>query len=213
MKNKSVSKSSWFWTFQISAGSLCLLLSAAFIYSALVTRFDIGLLDSFIHRRHVSLSYTILCHMLSIPKVTNRSLPYGSIITRILRFFKAPITEPVYIETRKLGRAIMSAIRFFKKRGKWVKTTSSKNEDTLFAPEDDRMLNDVYSKDQLPNFRLRARLRAPRRAAASAAVSFHDDEPAEPAVPPATSSAFEDRLQQLFDKVDALQSDFVTFRQ
>ena len=33
------------------------------------------------------------------------------------------------------------------------------------------------------------------------------------AVPPATSSASEDRLQQLFDKVDALQSDFTTFRQ
>ena len=34
-----------------------------------------------------------------------------------------------------------------------------------------------------------------------------------PTVPPAASSAFEDCLQQLFDKVDALQSDFATFRQ
>ncbi|KAH9680417.1 hypothetical protein KPL71_026545 [Citrus sinensis] len=171
-------------------------------------------------RRHVSLSYTILCHMLSTPKVTNRSLPYGSIITRILRFFKAPITEPVYIETRKLGRAIMSAIRFFKKRGKWEKTTSSKNEDTLIAPEDNRMLNDVYSEDELPDFCLGARPCAPRRAAASAVASSQDDEPAEPAVPPAASSASEDNFQQLFDKVDTLsqqqqqlQFDFVTFRQ
>ena len=179
-----------------------------------VTSLDVGLLDSFIRRQHVSLSYTIFCHMLSTPKVTNRSLPYGSIITRILRFFKGPITEPVYIETQKLGREIMSAIGFFKKRGKWEKTTSFKNEDTLIAPEDDRMLNDVYSEDELPDFRLGARPRAPRRAATAA--SSQDDEPA---VPPAASFASEDCFQQLFNKVDTLsqqqqqlQSNFVTFR-
>ena len=133
-----------------------------------VTRLDVGLLDSLLHRRHVSLSYTILCHMLSTPKVTNRSLPYGSVITRILKFFKVPITEPVYLETRKLGQEIISAIRFFKKRGKWEKTTSSKNEDTLITPDDDRMLNDVYFEDELPDFLLGARPRAPRRAAATA---------------------------------------------
>ena len=38
-----------------------------------VTRLDVGLLDSLIRRRHVSLSYTILCHMLSTPWVSNRS--------------------------------------------------------------------------------------------------------------------------------------------
>ena len=69
-----------------------------------VTRLDVGLLDSLIRRRHVSLSYTILCHMLSTPRVSNRSLPYGSIITRILKYFQVPITKPVYLETRKLGR-------------------------------------------------------------------------------------------------------------
>ena len=30
--------------------------------------------------------------------------------------------------------------------------TSSKNKDTLLAPKDDRMLNDIYSADQLPDF-------------------------------------------------------------
>jgi hypothetical protein len=39
MNNKS---ESWFWVFQISVGSLCLLLSAVVLYSALETRFDIG---------------------------------------------------------------------------------------------------------------------------------------------------------------------------
>ena len=106
-------------------------------HSDKVTRLDVGLLDSLLHGRHVSLSYTIMCHMLSTPIVTNRSLPYGSIITRILRYYHVPLTEPVYVESRKLGREIISAIRFFKQRGNWVKTQSSKNEDTLVAPEDD----------------------------------------------------------------------------
>jgi len=169
-----------------------------------VTRLDVGLLDSFIRKCHVSLSYTILCYMLSSPRVTNRSLPYGSIITRILKFFRVPITEPVYLETRKLGREIISAIEFFKKRGKWEKTTSSKNEDTLLAPEDDRMLNDVYSEDELPDFRLGARPRVPRRAAAPAADAPQDDEPTETDVPPAASTIPEDRFQQLLNRVDAL---------
>ena len=71
-----------------------------------VTRLDIGILDSLIRRRHVSLYYTILCHMMSTPKVSNQSLPYGSIITRILKHFRVPIAEPVYLETRKLARSI-----------------------------------------------------------------------------------------------------------
>lgn len=186
-----------------------------------VTRLDISLLDSLIRRRHVSLSYTILCHMLSTPKVSNRSIPYGSIITRILNHFQVPIVELVFLETRKLGREIIYAIRFFKKRGKWEQTISSKNEDTLLAPEDDRMLNDVYSEDELPDFRLGARPRVPRRAAAPAApeaAASQDDEPIETVVPPAASAVPEDRFQQLLDRVDALsqqqqllRSDFVTF--
>ena len=166
-----------------------------------VTRLDIGLLDSLIRGRHVSLSYIILRHMLSTPAVTNRSLPYGSTITRILRYFHVPLIEPIFFETRKLSREIISAIGFFKKRGKWVKTQSSKNEDTLVAPEDDRMLNDVYSEDELPDFRLGARPRASRRAAAAPS---QDEEPVEPAVPPAASLAYDDLIQQLLDKVDAL---------
>ncbi|KAH9751164.1 hypothetical protein KPL71_014169 [Citrus sinensis] len=123
---------------------------------------------------------------------------------------RVPITEPVYLETRKLGREIISVIKFFKKRGKSEKTISSKNEDTLLAPEDDRMLNDVYSEDKLPDFCLGARPRVPRRAAAtsaaavpaaaalaaaSAAASSQDDEPAEPVVPPAASTVTADRFQ------------------
>ena len=158
-----------------------------------VTRLDIGLLDSIIRRWHVSLSYTILCHMMSTPRVSNWSLPYGSIITKILKYFRVPISEPVYLETRKLGREIISAIGFFKKRGKWEKTTSFKNEDTLLAPEDDRMLNDVYSEEELPDFCLGTRPRVPHRAAAT--TSSQDDEPTEPAVLPTASTIPVDRFQ------------------
>ena len=50
----------------------------------------------------------------------------------------------------------MTSIGFSRKNGQWIKTKNSKNRDTLIAPEDDRMLNDVYSLDQLPDFRLGA---------------------------------------------------------
>ena len=133
----------------------------------------------------MSLSYTIIRHMLSTPVVTNRSLPYGSIITRILRYFHVRITEPVYVMSHKLGREIIYAIGFFKKRGKWVKTQSSKNEDTLVAPEDDRMLNDVYSEDELPDFCLGARPRAPRRvAAAPLRMTRQPSQPSQLCLPP-----------------------------
>ena len=44
-----------------------------------------------------------------------------------------------------------------------MKITSSKNEDTLLAPEDDRLLNNIYSIDQFLEFRLGARPRVPCR--------------------------------------------------
>ena len=107
-----------------------------------------------------------------------------------MRHFHVPLTEPVYVETKKMGREIISGIGFHWRQGKWIKVTSSKNEDTLVALDDNRMLNDVYSEDEFPDFRLGARPRAPHRAVASS----QDDEPAVPAVPHAASSASEDRL-------------------
>ena len=94
-----------------------------------------------------------------------------------------------------MGREIISRIGFHWRQGKWIKVTSSKNEDTLVALNENRMLNDVFSEDELPDFRLGARPRAPRQAAAA---SSQDDEPTEqavPIVPPTSSSVSEDRLQ------------------
>ena len=125
-----------------------------------------------------------------------------------MKYFRVPIAEPVYLETRKLGREIISAIRFFKKCGKWEKTTSFKNEDTLLALENDRMLNDVYSEDEFSDFCLEARPCVPHRAttpvAPAAAASSQDDEPTETAVPPTRSIVPEDRFQKLLDIVDVL---------
>lgn len=90
--------------------------------------------------------------MLSTSAVTNRSLSYGSIISRILRHFHVLLTEPVYVETKKLGKEIISEIGFHWRQGKWVNVKSSKNEEILVASDNDRMLNDVYSKDELPDF-------------------------------------------------------------
>ena len=94
----------------------------------------------------MNLSYTILGHMLSTPVVTNWSLPYDSITTKILRHFHVPLTEPIYTKIKKLGREIIYGIGFSRRRS------------------DDKVLNNVYLEDQLPNFRLGARPRAPCRA-------------------------------------------------
>ena len=90
--------------------------------------------------------------MLSIPAVSNKSLPYGSIISKILRHFHVPLTELVYVESKKIGREIISGIGFHRRQGKWINVTSSKNEDTLVDPDDNCMLNDVYFEDELLDF-------------------------------------------------------------
>ena len=89
------------------------------------TRLDVGLLDSLIQGRQMHLSFTILRHMLSTTVVFNMSFPYGSIISKILRHFHVPLTEPVYVETKKMGRKIILRISFQWRQGKWIKVTSS----------------------------------------------------------------------------------------
>ena len=94
--------------------------------------------------------------MLSTPAINHLLLPYGSIISTILRHFQVPLRDVVYKETKRIGLEAMTSIGFSRKNGKWIKTSISKNRDTLVAPEDDRMLNDIYPPDQLPDFRLGA---------------------------------------------------------
>lgn len=105
--------------------------------------------------------------MLSTPGVRNKLLPYGSVITKTLRHFRMPLIEPVYIETKKLRREAIIRIVFYRKNGEWAKITLSENQNTLVASRDDRVLNDVYPADQLPDFKLRARPHVPGQAAAA----------------------------------------------
>ena len=101
--------------------------------------------------------------MLSTPAVNHRLLPYGSIIAKRLRRFEVLLLNIGYTKTRWIGLEAMTSIDFSRKNGQWIKTKNSKNWDTLIAPEDDRLLNDVYSPYQLPDFRLGAHPLPPRR--------------------------------------------------
>ena len=127
-----------------------------------VTRLDVGLLDSLITGRPINLGYVIVRHMLSTLAVNHRLLPYGSVITKILRHFEVPLLDTGYMETRRIGPEAMTSIGFSRKSGEWIKTKTSINRDTLIALEDDRMLNDVYPPDKLPDFRLGAHPHPPR---------------------------------------------------
>ncbi|KAH9668310.1 Integrase catalytic domain-containing protein [Citrus sinensis] len=66
------------------------------------------------------------------------------------------------INLGRIGPEAMTSISFSRKNGEWIKTSNSKNRDTLIAPEDDRMLNDIYPPDRLPDFRLGAHPHPPR---------------------------------------------------
>ena len=56
--------------------------------------------------------YIILHHMLSTPCLVKRSLPYTSIITRILKYFQVPITEPTFLNSKELGDEAIANLGF-----------------------------------------------------------------------------------------------------
>ena len=77
-----------------------------------VTRLDVGLLDSLISGRPINLGYVIVRQMLSTLAVNHCLLPYGSIITKILRRFEVPLLDAGYTETKRIGPEDMSSIGF-----------------------------------------------------------------------------------------------------
>lgn len=72
--------------------------------------------------------------MLSTLGVNNRLLPYDSIISEILRNFQVPIWDSIYLKTKRINDKAIKGIGFYWKNKKWIKTPSSKNQDTLLAP-------------------------------------------------------------------------------
>ena len=141
-----------------------------------VTRLDVGLLDSLITGRRINLGYVILRHMLSTPVVNHRLFPYSNIISKILWHFQVPLRDAVFKETKRIGPEAMTSIGFSQKNGEWIKTSNSKNRDTFIAPEDHRMLNDVYHPDQLPNFRLGVHPPPPRHSSVPQPPANFDSE-------------------------------------
>ncbi|KAH9725866.1 hypothetical protein KPL70_008032 [Citrus sinensis] len=189
-----------------------------------VTRLDVALLDSLLTDRPINLGYIIVRHMLSTPVVNHRLLPYGSIITKILRRFKVPLLDTGHMETRRIGPEAMTSISFSRKNGEWIKTSNAKNRDTLIAPEDDRMLNDIYRPDQLPDFRLGAHPHPPCRRFPS--DSMPPPAPVQPSASDTVQQLITDvqriseRQQLILDRLDSvsrdhqqLRSDFQTFQQ
>lgn len=71
--------------------------------------------------------------MLSTPGVNNRLLPCGSIITKIFRHFRILITEPVFVDTKRLAGEIITRLGFSRRNEEREKITSVKNRDTLVA--------------------------------------------------------------------------------
>lgn len=78
--------------------------------------------------------------MLRTPGVNHRLLPFSSIISKILRHFQVPIEDLVYKATKRIGKEAITSIGFSWKNERWVKASTSKNQDTLVAPKDDRLL-------------------------------------------------------------------------
>lgn len=165
-----------------------------------VSHIDVALIDCILRRRPVTLGYTIIRSMLTIPALITRSLPYGHFITRILNYFDVPIQEPSCKPSKGIGNDAIFGLGFEWKNGTWVKFTE--NKFTFLSPSDDRPLNAVVPADQLPVFSLSFRGQLRHRdppVVASAPGAF-----ASASSPPQPPTSEEITLQQLMDEVQTL---------
>lgn len=107
--------------------------------------------------------------------------------------------------------------------GDWIKTSTSKNQDTFVAPKDNRMINYVYPSDQLPDFRLGARPPLPHHGfvsqpPADSNSEKHEmdiDQPSAPEHPPASDDPMQKlvgNVQSLSEQLQQLQYEFVMFQ-
>lgn len=65
-----------------------------------ITYLDVYILDSILEGRVLNVGNIIVQHMLSTLCIGKRSLPFGSIITQILKHFLGHITEPLSFALR-----------------------------------------------------------------------------------------------------------------
>ena len=78
-----------------------------------VSRLDVAILDCILEERVLNIGYIILHHMLSTPNLAKRSLPYANIITRILKYFRVPITEPISLNSRELSDESIANLGYY----------------------------------------------------------------------------------------------------
>ena len=152
-----------------------------------VSNLYVAILDCILEERVLNIGYIILHHMLSTPSLAKRSLPYASIITRILEYFRVPITEPISLNSRELGDVSVANLGFYWRDDRWRKDQRNKKV-TELAPTDHRFFNDVRPPHLLLD------LSAP----------YLSRPPPSEGPSHSTSADFEDPLQQLLTKVDSL---------
>lgn len=152
-----------------------------------VSRLDVAILDCILEERVLNIGYIILNHMLSTPNLAKRSLPYASIITRILEYFHVPITESISLNSRELGDESIANLGFYWRDDSWHKDQRTKKV-TELAPSDHRFFNDVRPPHLLRD------LSAP----------YLSHPPPSEGPSHSTSADSEDPLQQLLTKVDSL---------
>ena len=152
-----------------------------------VSCLDVAILDCILERRVLNIGYIILNHMLSTPNLAKRSLPYASIINRILDYFHVPITEPISLNSRELGDESIANLGYYRSDDQWRKVNRN-NKVGDIVPRDHRFFNDVCLPHLLPDLSAPYLSRPP------------------PSEGPShfTSAASEDPLQQLLTKVDSL---------
>lgn len=72
-------------------------------------------LDCIIRHQLINVRFVIMRHMLSTLGVSNRLLPYCSIITKILRHVRVPLYEPVYKKSKMLREEAVTASEFHRR--------------------------------------------------------------------------------------------------
>ncbi|KAH9704287.1 hypothetical protein KPL70_011393 [Citrus sinensis] len=152
-----------------------------------VSRLDVAILDCILEERVLNIGYIILHHMLSTPNLAKRSLPYASIITRILEYFRVPITEPISLNSRELGDESIANLGYYWSDDQWRKDNRNKMVGDI-APRDHRFFKDVRLPHLFPD------LSAP----------YLSHPPPSEGPSHSTSAASKDPLQQLLTKVDSL---------
>lgn len=97
-----------------------------------VTSLDVCLLDSILLGRKLDIGYIILQHMFSSPNIESHFLPYGIIVTCILKHFNVFIIEPPLCKSKELSKEIIMSLVFEwnVNNDVWVNNRNLKNKPT-----------------------------------------------------------------------------------